>query len=85
MWKLEFVISAWFAAVMTGQTVAAFLIDHFGLLGNPKSAASPLRLLGVGLLIAGVFVIVQAKHLEGRSAGKNVGQEIEDEPAGPIS
>ena len=54
----------WFAAVMTGQTVAALLLDHFGLLGNSRAEASPLRLLGVGLLIAGVLVIVQAKRLE---------------------
>ena len=54
----------WFAAVMTGQTVAAILLDHYGLLGNPRAVASPLRLLGAGLLIAGVLVIVQAKRLE---------------------
>ena len=54
----------WFAAVMTGQTVAALLLDHFGMLGNPRAEASPLRLLGAGLLIAGVLVIVQAKRLE---------------------
>mgnify|MGYP001812940678 FL=1 len=54
----------WFAAVMTGQTVAALGLDHYGLLGNPRSHASPLRLLGAGLLIAGVLVIVQAKRLE---------------------
>lgn len=54
----------WFAAVMTGQTIAALLLDHFGLLGNPRAEASPLRLLGAGLLIAGVLVIVQAKRME---------------------
>ena len=54
----------WFAAVMTGQTLAALLLDHFGMLGNPRTEASPLRLLGAGLLIAGVLVIVQAKRLE---------------------
>ncbi|MCH5375067.1 MAG: DMT family transporter [Planctomycetes bacterium] len=57
----------WFAAVMTGQTVAALILDHFGLLGNPRAPASPLRLLGAGLLIAGVLVIVQAKRQEFRS------------------
>lgn len=56
----------WFAAVMTGQTVAALILDHFGLLGNPRVPASSLRLLGTGLLIAGVMVIVQAKRLEHR-------------------
>ena len=54
----------WFAAVMTGQTVIAIVLDHYGLLGNPKAAATPLRLLGAGLLVAGVLVIVQAKRTE---------------------
>jgi transporter family-2 protein len=54
----------WFAAVMTGQTVAAVVLDHYGLMGNPKAPASPLRILGAGLLIAGVLMIVQAKRLE---------------------
>jgi transporter family-2 protein len=55
---------AWFAAVMTGQTIIAIVLDHYGWLGNPRSAASPLRLLGAVLLVAGVLVIVQAKRLE---------------------
>jgi transporter family-2 protein len=55
---------AWFAAVMTGQTIIAIILDHYGWLGNPRSAASPLRLLGAVLLVAGVLVIVQAKRLE---------------------
>ena len=54
----------WFAAIMTGQTVSAILLDHFGLLGNPRTEASPLRLIGAGLLIAGVLVIVEAKRGE---------------------
>ena len=54
----------WFASVMTGQVVIAIVLDHFGWLGNPKATASPLRLLGAALLIAGVLVIVQAKRSE---------------------
>jgi transporter family-2 protein len=54
----------WFAAVMTGQTLAALLLDHYGMLGNPRASASPLRLLGTFLLIAGVLVIVQSKRME---------------------
>jgi transporter family-2 protein len=54
----------WFAAIMTGQTFMAILLDHFGLLGNPRSPASPLRLTGAALLIAGVLVIVQARRSE---------------------
>ncbi|QDT08656.1 hypothetical protein K239x_05960 [Planctomycetes bacterium K23_9] len=55
---------AWFAAVMTGQTLIAILLDHYGWLGNPRSPASPLRVLGAVLLVAGVLVIVQAKRME---------------------
>jgi len=69
----------WFAAVMTGQTLAAVCLDHFGLLGNPKTPTSPLRLLGVGLLVAGVIVIVQAKHLEGQNPANNTGHEVGEE------
>ncbi|KAA5540047.1 DMT family transporter [Roseiconus nitratireducens] len=54
----------WFAAVMTGQTVAALFLDHYGLLGNPRAPVSPLRLLGTLLLIVGVVVIVGAKQWE---------------------
>ena len=54
----------WFAAIMTGQTIIAIFLDHYGLLGNPKSAASPLRLLGAVFMVAGVLVIFQAKRLE---------------------
>lgn len=54
----------WFAAVMTGQTIVAILLDHYGLLGNPKSSVSAMRLVGAGLLIAGVLLIVAAKQIE---------------------
>jgi len=64
----------WFAAVMTGQTVAALVLDHYGLLGNPRSAATPMRLLGAALLIAGVVVIVQAKRIEYGSGANSAGQ-----------
>ena len=54
----------WFGAVMTGQIVAALLLDHYGLLGNPKAAASPLRLIGAGLMVTSILVVVYAKHPE---------------------
>jgi transporter family-2 protein len=54
----------WFAAVMTGQTVAALLLDHYGLLGNPRSPISALRLFGTLLLVLGVLAIVGAKQME---------------------
>lgn len=54
----------WFATIITGQMTAALTLDHFGLLGNPRIAASPLRVLGLLLLMAGVFVIVLAQRGE---------------------
>jgi transporter family-2 protein len=54
----------WFAAVMTGQTIAALALDHYGLLGNPRAPVSPLRLGGTLLLILGVLTIVGAKRME---------------------
>ena len=54
----------WFAAVISGQVGISIILDHFGLLGNPKTPASSMRLFGALLLIAGVLVIVQAKRAE---------------------
>lgn len=54
----------WFAAVMTGQTVIALILDHYGLLGNARSPVSMLRFIGTALLVLGVLVIVCAKRLE---------------------
>ncbi|QDT02316.1 hypothetical protein K227x_06920 [Rubripirellula lacrimiformis] len=54
----------WFAALMTGQVIAAVLLDHFGWLGNAQATASPTRLIGTGLLIAGLMTIVYAKRTE---------------------
>lgn len=51
----------WFAAMITGQVIAATVLDHFGWLGNPRVTASPMRLIGAGLLLAGLLVIVGAK------------------------
>jgi transporter family-2 protein len=75
----------WFAAVMTGQTIAALLLDHFGLLGNPRAEASPLRLLGAGLLIAGVLVIVQAKRMENSQAIRSSAPEVKESNSPPQS
>ncbi len=75
----------WFAAVMTGQTIAALLLDHFGLLGTPRAEASPLRLLGAGLLIAGVLVIVQAKRMEHSQTVRSSEPEVRESNSPPTS
>ena len=49
--------AAWAVALMVfGQTVAALVIDHLGLLGMEKSPMTPQRLIGVALVACGVAV-----------------------------
>lgn len=45
------------AVVLIGQMLAAVIIDHYGLLGLEQQTITPLRILGVVLLIAGVILI----------------------------
>ena len=45
------------AVVLIGQMLAAIVIDHYGLLGLEQQSITPLRMLGVLLLIAGVILI----------------------------
>lgn len=40
--------------VLLGQLVSAAAIDHFGLFGAPATPVSPVRLLGIGVMAAGV-------------------------------
>lgn len=46
-----------FALVLVGQMLAALVIDHFGLLGLPQQEVSVPKVIGVGLLVAGVVLI----------------------------
>jgi transporter family-2 protein len=48
---------AFAGSVVTAQLIAAVLLDHFGVLQQPLPV-SPLRLLGVGLLIAGAWLVI---------------------------
>jgi bacterial/archaeal transporter family-2 protein len=44
-------------AAICGQLIASTLIDTFGWFGLPPVTLSPGRLLGIVLLIAGVFLV----------------------------
>ncbi len=50
-------VAAWVSAVIAGQLAAAVLYDQFGAFGQEVRHATPLRLLGVGFLIAGVYLV----------------------------
>ena len=45
------------AASIAGQMIASLLLDHYGLLGYAAQPISLLKLLGILLVCAGVFLI----------------------------
>jgi bacterial/archaeal transporter family-2 protein len=45
------------ALVVVGQMLGSLAFDHFGVLGIPRHAASPIRLVGAALLIMGVVLV----------------------------
>jgi transporter family-2 protein len=45
--------------IIAGQLIVAVLLDHFGLLGFAQHPINLWRILGILLLIAGVFLIKQ--------------------------
>ncbi|MCW5699955.1 MAG: DMT family transporter [Rhodospirillales bacterium] len=51
--------AALFAAIIFGQLLMAMLIDTHGWLNVPQIPLNPWRLIGVGLLLAGVVMMQQ--------------------------
>jgi transporter family-2 protein len=49
--------AAFFGILVAAQLVTSVLVDQFGWLNFPKHEASPLRLVGVALLIAGALLV----------------------------
>lgn len=47
------------ALIVVGQMAGSLAFDHFGLLGLPQQSASPTRLVGAALLVAGVVLIAR--------------------------
>ena len=45
--------------VLLGQLIAMATIDQFGLLGAPQISLTPLRILGLILMAAGVLFVVR--------------------------
>lgn len=45
------------AVMLSGQLVASVLLDHFALVGFPEHPVSTLRLVGIGLLFAGAWLV----------------------------
>ena len=51
--------AALLALTLSGQMLAALIIDHYGIIGFPQSTITPSRLLGAALLVAGVLLIMR--------------------------
>jgi transporter family-2 protein len=49
--------AAFFGILVAAQLVTSVLIDQFGWVGFPQREVSPLRLLGVALLVAGALLV----------------------------
>jgi transporter family-2 protein len=47
------------AATITGQLAASVAVDRLGAFGLDQVALTPERVLGVGLLLAGTFLVVR--------------------------
>jgi transporter family-2 protein len=45
------------ALIVVGQMLGSLMFDHFGLLGLPRHALTPLRLAGAACLILGVALV----------------------------
>jgi transporter family-2 protein len=43
--------------VMAGQLIFAVLFDHFGWLGFQPHTVSPMRMVGVALLLLGIYLV----------------------------
>ena len=51
--------AAFLALTLVGQMVAALVVDHYGAIGFPENPVTLWRVVGVGLLIAGVVLIMR--------------------------
>jgi transporter family-2 protein len=47
------------AATITGQLAASVVLDRLGVLGLEETPITASRVLGVGLLLAGTYLIVR--------------------------
>lgn len=42
--------------VLLGQLVAASMIDHFALLDVPRAPITPVRTIGIGFIVVGIYL-----------------------------
>lgn len=47
------------ALTVAGQMLASVIVDHYGLLGFAQQPVTATRLLGIALLVAGIFLVAR--------------------------
>lgn len=45
--------------MLAGQLAAALLVDHFGVMGFPRSEVTPVRLVGAALVVVGALLVLR--------------------------
>jgi hypothetical protein len=50
-------VALFLSAAIAGQLIGALVLDHIGAFGVTQYAVNPTRLLGAGLLLAGVVLV----------------------------
>jgi transporter family-2 protein len=64
IWAVSYMIprvgvAASITTIVAGQLLVGTLLDHFGLLGAAQRALDPARLLGLGVVLFGVWLTVK--------------------------
>ena len=49
----------WLALVLSGQIALSLVLDHFGLIGYAKQSLNPARVLGVGCVVLGAYLVLK--------------------------
>ncbi|WP_271272225.1 DMT family transporter [Aliamphritea hakodatensis] len=51
------------AAAIVGQLIMSTVLDHFGALGNPQIPVNSSRIIGIVLLLAGLYFIQRSRSV----------------------
>lgn len=54
--------AAFISTIVAGQAIMAIVVDHYGLFGFPVKSASPMRILGILIVFAGLVVVQVASN-----------------------
>jgi transporter family-2 protein len=53
-----------FVLVVLGQIIGSALADQFGMFGSPIKPLNTLRLVSIGIIVAGVLLLVRSEQLD---------------------